>query len=372
MIPADGGWPACGGGYRMVDSITIRNFRSFDEVKLDGFRRINLVVGDNGSGKTALLEAMFLAAGISPELAMRTRAWRGQENARLTGSREDIHHALWADMFHKFNTRKPAYIQLKGSGEENRSVTVTLNPRGKVRVEPPSRKSSGAPPRVVPEPSPIEFRWNIQGQPTINVKPVFDDEKLVFPPISDAYVKAAFFASHRTSSTLEVTARFSALSRTFREHNFIDHLNRLYPHIKDLSVELSAGTPMIFAMVDGLPEKIPLTLASGGISKLASILLAITDQAGGIVIVDELENGFYHSRLSKVWLSLLEFAKANDCQLFLSSHSAECLEAAAELAKDNPKDFSVVRTVLKNGATIVRQFDGNTFAEAIEEHVDVR
>ena len=59
----------CASGYQMVDSVNIRNFRSFSDVKIDGCRRINIIVGENGSGKTALLEALFLAAGVSPELA---------------------------------------------------------------------------------------------------------------------------------------------------------------------------------------------------------------------------------------------------------------------------------------------------------------
>ena len=55
----------------MVNSFSIKNFRSFNEVKVEGCKRINLIVGDNGSGKTALLEALFLAAGVSPELLLR-------------------------------------------------------------------------------------------------------------------------------------------------------------------------------------------------------------------------------------------------------------------------------------------------------------
>ena len=97
-------------GYRMIDSVRIKNFRSFNEVKIENCRRINIIVGDNGSGKTALLEALFLAAGVSPELAIRTRSWRGFDAGRMAGSHEDIHQALWADLFHKFQTNQPALI----------------------------------------------------------------------------------------------------------------------------------------------------------------------------------------------------------------------------------------------------------------------
>jgi len=101
-------------GYQMVDSISIRNFRSFRKARSTIAVRVNILVGDNGSGKTALLEALFLAAGVSPELAIRTRSWRGYEGDRMAGSHEDLHQALWADLFHKFETNRTAVIALRG------------------------------------------------------------------------------------------------------------------------------------------------------------------------------------------------------------------------------------------------------------------
>ena len=133
----------------MVDSFTIRNFRSFNEAKVEGCRRINIIVGDNGSGKTALLEALFLALGVSPELAMRTRSWRGQEGAQMSGTQQDMHEALWGDLFHKFQSQHAALISLKGAGEQDRSVSVWLNKAGAAKVLPPRRDRPTSKPLVV-------------------------------------------------------------------------------------------------------------------------------------------------------------------------------------------------------------------------------
>lgn len=230
----------------MVDSFTIRNFRTFNDVKVDDCRRINILVGDSGSGKTALLEAIFLAAGVTPELALRTRSWRGSQG-RMTGSHEDLHQALWADLFFKFKTNQSAVISLKGAAEQTRSVAVSLNPRGKVRAVPPPRNKPGAPVRVVPVRSPIEFKWQIRGFPDVSVKPYFEGENLIFPPTPDSYVRAVFFAASRTGPELEIAGRFSKLSKDFESREFIEIFTRLFPRIKDLSVELSAGTPELFA-----------------------------------------------------------------------------------------------------------------------------
>ena len=359
-------------GYQMIHSITIRNFRSFSEVIIDDCRRINILVGENGSGKTAFLEALFLAVGVSPELALRARTWRGYDSDRMSGTQEDLHKALWADLFHKFRTNKGAVVSLKGSAEQTRSVTVTLNPVGKRRAVPPDRKRPGAPVKVVPHTSPIEFKWDIRGHGVIKAEPKFEGDKLVFPPMPPYQVKGSFFAANRTSPSIEVANRFSLLSRTFHDKEFISAFNRLYESITNLSVEVTVGVPMLFATVNGLPEKIPLTLASGGMSKLAGILLAIPDQPGGVIMIDEIENGFYYRRLPMIWKAILEAARAYDCQIFASSHSAECLDAAAALAEENPDEFSVIRTFQKDGEAKVRQFGGDKFADAVAENIEIR
>src|SRR5262245_52823116 len=102
----------------MIHSFVIRNFRSFNDQEVEDCRRVNIIVGDNGSGKTALLEALFLAAGVSPELVIRTRSWRGYESGGMSGTHEDLHEALWGDLFHKLRSNQPALVSLKGRAEQ--------------------------------------------------------------------------------------------------------------------------------------------------------------------------------------------------------------------------------------------------------------
>ncbi len=46
--------------YLIIDSIQIKNLRGFKNLEIGGLRRINVIAGDSGSGKTALLESIFL------------------------------------------------------------------------------------------------------------------------------------------------------------------------------------------------------------------------------------------------------------------------------------------------------------------------
>ena len=44
----------------MLRDLCIQNYRTFKDFNIDGLARVNLIVGMNNSGKTSLLEAVYL------------------------------------------------------------------------------------------------------------------------------------------------------------------------------------------------------------------------------------------------------------------------------------------------------------------------
>lgn len=44
----------------MVRDLSIKNYRCFEDFYVDGLAQVNLIVGDNNSGKTSFLEAIYL------------------------------------------------------------------------------------------------------------------------------------------------------------------------------------------------------------------------------------------------------------------------------------------------------------------------
>ena len=62
----------------MFKNLRIRNFRAFGDLEIPRLGRINLVTGKNNSGKTSLLEALFLLCGAgNPQVALNANAFRG-------------------------------------------------------------------------------------------------------------------------------------------------------------------------------------------------------------------------------------------------------------------------------------------------------
>jgi AAA15 family ATPase/GTPase len=44
----------------LIRDLTIQGYRCFEDFSMDGLTRVNLLVGNNNSGKTSFLEAVYL------------------------------------------------------------------------------------------------------------------------------------------------------------------------------------------------------------------------------------------------------------------------------------------------------------------------
>jgi len=61
----------------MIKSLRAENFRCFKEIEISELQRVNVVVGKNATGKTALLEAIRLALGGTPNVLWGMNPARG-------------------------------------------------------------------------------------------------------------------------------------------------------------------------------------------------------------------------------------------------------------------------------------------------------
>lgn len=351
------------GDYLMIEALRIDNFRCFGHVSVEGLKRINVIVGRNASGKTAFLEAVFLAAANHAEIPFRLRNWRLLGDADLSANRSL--ESLWRDLFHSFDLSKAVSIRLKGTPEYTQGLNIRYNALTEVVI--PLSDQSKETDVVLP----IEIE-KVDGQGNITAIPMRLTEKGLQFQMRPASIKASFYPSSIRANPQEAARRFSALSKLNQESQVIETLQRVYPFIENLSVETSGGEFLIYASVTGLHEKIPVSLISDGVYRLMSILLGIADTDHGVVIVDEIENGLYYETLPEVWRLLLEFSEQYKAQLFVTTHSLEAIKNLLPALETHEGKFSLLRTEKTNGECVIRQFPGMSFKNAIEQRIEVR
>ena len=354
----------------MINSLEIRNFRCYESVSLSDLRRINILVGKNSSGKTAFLESIFVCGGLSPELALRVKAWRGLAVAMIS-DQAVIYRALWNDMFYSFDQRKEISVRLSGSPAVTRSLAIGYREQPELIPIEVQKGTQQAEARQL-----ITFAWTDGGGNEYVLQPEVVGSQLRAKQVSGKPIQImpiSFYSSASVPSPEENAQYLSNLSIKHEEGAIVDFIKKEFDFVQDLSVESYSHAPTIYASVRGLAEKIPVNLLSTGVTKVLSLLLGMANQKGGVILIDELENGIYWDRLPFIWRGLLDFSRQYDAQIFVSTHSKECLEAASKVFNNGAtKDVCVMRTERDNGTSILRQFSGVDALGAVEDDIDIR
>lgn len=375
MVPALAR-PSLSPEHKMIRSIDVRNFRCYRHLKIGGCARLNVIVGDNGSGKTALLESIFLPLATSSEVAVRLRQIRGFDSM-LSGAPKRIESALWGDFFYDNDMTERVSLILSGDGLDSRTLEIA---RGAIETTLPfSTVTAGMMTSVrigefdgATVSAPVRFTWTDANKQSHTVTPVVAATGLTLPDTGEDLPDFFFFGANQNIGSGENASRFSELSKSNKQHDFVKIFAKEYKWITDLNVEVHAGLPLLFGTVDGSKNKIPLPNLSGGINRFIGCMLAIASRQGSVVLIDEVENGIYYSHFPALWRGMLKFLRDFRGQAFVTTHSKECLNGLVKAAAKDVSDIALWRTEIEGGEYIVRQFTGAELRAGIDYGEEVR
>ncbi len=352
-------------GYRMIDSIDIKNFRGFETFQIPNCGRVNIIVGENGVGKTALLEAIFLALGSNSELTLRHRQSRGLEGS-FQGAIRQIERALWSDFFHNLDMNRTISIVLRGSGDEARSLFIA---RGVGETTLPLHEK----PEEASSLGQMVFTWiDANGEQHI-ARPEIDNKGIRLTGTGEHLKDFFFYGASFVPPSIEAATRFSDLASTGGEVEFIEIFKEQFGWIDNLSIGVLAGAPVILATMRGRGIKLPVPALSGAVNRMISLFLAIATSPRSVVLVDEIENGIHWTRHAGITKALIAFARKYETQLFVSTHSKEWLNAVADAVGDENDDIMLFRLERgPEGTSEIFQFSGDQMKAGIEYGAEIR
>jgi predicted ATPase len=360
-------------GYRMIKSFDVQKFRCFDHLELRDLRRINIVVGRNAVGKTALLEALRLGLGGTPQVAWTLNQLRGMAIGLPMPPTREQFEAIWSPYFFGFDDKKSITTECTDTNDRKATLKLFYDPAKAVTPTIQHQFIMAGPVTTI---IPLVFeRINFDGISTVAHATVSPQGQFVLEPAPELGQVTEFFPSTWFYNPQQNATWFSQLSLQNREQEVVETVKREFkPTIVDLSVLAPAPNQIasVHASVADLPNKIPLSLVSAGINKFFTILTAILTYKGGVVLVDEVENGLHYQRLPALWATLLRLTTDYNTQIFVTTHSWECLKAADEAIKVQEEDFSLIRIEHSDSRSTARQFFGRQVRSALEQNGEVR
>ncbi|HLI48025.1 MAG TPA: AAA family ATPase [Chthonomonas sp.] len=373
----------------MYRSFYVENYRCLTKLELSDLRRVNLVVGRNNMGKTALLEALFLGGSYNPQIVAAIDIFRGVQAKRLEFNVDKP--PPWSTIFRDFDPKKP--ILLQGSTEQGKhEVQLTaasldeLPPSLMSRLTPFPAKKSETEKRVSSlSPSHASYARVLKlvykdaggtGTHFLIMEPQFTPQLTlavsIEPPPPPPPFQTVYISAPHITNIEEDANRFSKLQVEKRTHLLLDALRIIEPRLKSIYLALFNGEAMLHGDI-GEKRLIPLPLMGAGTARIASIVLAMSEAAGGVLLIDEIENGLHHSVLEKFWEVIGKTAQEFKVQIFATTHSLECIHAAHKaFLKQQDYDFALYRLDRKEETVCAVRYDRGTLEAAIEMELEVR
>ena len=356
----------------MLERLHIKNFRALRDLEMDELARINLIGGRNNSGKTSLLEALFLlSAAGNPAAVLNTNVIRSADAWDHPGDA-----APWRELFNGLDDQTTIEIAVthKALGALTLSLETEWPTTSEVSIasaERPSARDSSSAIRLKPK---LALRYSQPGKDAVTSGLHLVGEKVLidwaeYLESDDVILDAVVLLSRAPTDQGELANRLGDLTRRRRGHLLLEALRVVEPRLQSIEALPGRDAPMIWCDI-GLAELVPLPLIGEGMINLTEIVLSIEDAAGGVVLVDEIENGFHHSILPDVWKVLDRATQQSDTQIFATTHSYECFEAAQKAL--DPDAFRYHRLDMVEGGVRAVTYDPDIAAAAVKHYFEVR
>ncbi len=332
------------GNMKHIDEFTIHSFRGLQDVKLEGLGQINLLVGDNNSGKTSVLEALSIFCN-----SQNRSRWLTVATARepvLSNLSQD-ERIVW--LFPQRENDQNLTLSLSASGTfhtakviascEQLSENIQFRPQklieGEVGIEEREREV-----KIVK----VHVSTSLDQNSLEDHAPTVVKADFAFPetrprPIKkgpdDAVLPSQLLhsSSHRLSNIPPLL--WSDVVNTETKPDVI-HLIRLFDtHIQDVDIVLSAVERPTVSVKHEKLKRAPLTTFGDGLRRVFTLASAIPSARNGLLLIDELEMAIHFGALEKTLDWLIKLCIQENVQLFVTTHSLETVDALIDACKDS-------------------------------------
>jgi hypothetical protein len=339
----------------MIRKLELENYRGFSRYKLSSLARVNLLVGKNNSGKTSILEAVrLLGASGDPRVLAAIARQRGE--VLYDPEERDTRRVVYSDISHFFfgHIFEPGvHFSVRADDEDNEFGNVNVhvlnvtefnegqrllfdetNPRATIGMGIQIDNSQQPP---SPSKPPIIFPVTDEGALSI-------DQAARFGRIS-RWKADEIVVQYISQDSLErgsMSEMWDKIVTEGREQDVVKAMRILEPTLSSI-VFLSGERTYRFETRGGIlvgfegnQRRLPIGSFGEGMRRMLALSLTLAKSQGGILLVDEIDTGLHYSIMGDMWLLVVEAAIRYDIQVFVTTHSFDCIRGLAWLCRHRP------------------------------------
>lgn len=319
--------------------IRIQNFRCFKDLEVKGFKKVNLIGGQNNIGKTSLLEALALYFYPNASGVVRLKEVRKKTQDDLKKSPQDA----WLDFFYSLNYT------------DNISIDGCLNSHDhKLRFS----VYDGIPPGIFEDvfediqitdiAEKIMNLYLEEGTPrsTLEIEHVYNKSNRFkryviatttgpFSPDLTRKQRIPLLSSSDRLSNEQIARKYDRIDFEGKGKEVLKILQTLDESIEGLRT-YSHIEPTLYVQTKTQKRGLPITLFGDAIYRTTVIALELLSQENPVLFIDEIENGIHHTNQQKVWQALFHLSNQLNTMIFATTHSLEMIQAFKQAGDEFP------------------------------------
>ncbi|WP_187883061.1 AAA family ATPase [Helicobacter pylori] len=333
----------------MIQSVRIKNFKTFKDTQIDGFTKLNIITGGNNVGKSNLLEALYCLVGKSMHpCANLTEIYDNIRKEPLTTESKNL-------MFYGLDTEKE--IQIVTTLDNNQTLDLQIKFIA-------SEKQKVIESQIIPTAEQTQMPSQLNFTLKKNNEEIYNDHLNItkaynFPPIPNQSGYNRQFKNFDPnqlqkllpfeSATIipsDVVYRQVYMIQAMRkilddnqlEKELNERLNQFDNNIQSISFNTNNQLKL---KVKNIKEKLPLSAFGDGLKKYLHIVSAFMADNAKTIYIDEVENGLHFSRMKLLLRCVIDFINDNkdgNLQVFMTTHSQEFIEILDQVIRE--KDFA--------------------------------
>lgn len=276
-----------------IKHIVIKHFKCFEDFTAEGFGRVNLIGGKNNVGKTAFMEACYLG-----------------ESANGTRNKKIFFHAL---LVVELNRNPLMELEILQNFQFNfKESIIAINDHIKSVQDFPANVS------LYKEPLGNFSSKGIREVGTI--KEFYQGNNRLLNIQNSTFIS---MCNMRHNFIIECIDELKL-------NNKIETINKLLQNNFNIeSIDVIKNT----VMLKNQNKYYSIFEFGDGLKHFLNIILALYLNTNQIIFIDEIENGIHYTNLDKLWEIILTVSQEQNVQVFATTHSKECIESYARVAK---------------------------------------
>ncbi len=369
-----------------ISKLRVTRFRSLQDVTVGPFERVNLITGKNNSGKSSLLEAVrILVTEGAPSTFYNILNYREETG----GGSVEIEAGLSPKDTASFSSLFSGFPNLAGCAD---AFTISNQNGGESPIKTVAVKVGW----YIDQPDPVQGRRVVKaetdlfgeavGFPMLEIEAPnrkrllrIDNSRQYRRVLSEgaegAPTRCIFLDPFSSRSTSQLATLWDAIALKEEEKQVVAALQIISPDIEAVSMigsDSATRSRTAIAKSSHYPNPVPLRTFGDGVNRLFGIILSLSCAKGGVLLVDEIENGLHHSILNKVWTVIFKMASALNVQVFATSHSWDCIEAFQRAANEESGGGVLVRLSVKGDIVVPTLFKEQELRIAARDQIELR